>query len=254
MFKPEGKFAWYELITTDVEASGKFYSHVVGWTTQDVGNASQPYTTFNLGSTGIAGMLDVPGPRGWLGYISVAAVDEHIEHIVAAGGKLLRPAQDVPGMLRFAVVADPQGVAFVVFTPNPAMPSPERPQPPTPGTIGWHELYTSSVEAAFTFYQDLFGWSLLRDLDMGAHGIYRIFDQGDRPDMGDGGIMTTSPQSPVPAWTFYFNVESVNAAIERVKGAGGTVLHGPQQVPGGGWIALAKDPQGTHFSLVAASL
>ena len=66
-----------------------------------------------------------------------------LKKIVEAGGKLLRPAADVPGMLRFAVMADPQGAAITVFTPNPAMPSPERPQSPTPGTVGWHELSTS---------------------------------------------------------------------------------------------------------------
>ena len=80
----------------------------------------------------MAGMLTIPGHTAWVGYIAVDDVDAHIEKIVEAGGKLLRPATDVPGMLRFAVMSDPQGAAIVVFTPNPAMPSPVRPSPPTP--------------------------------------------------------------------------------------------------------------------------
>jgi len=67
----------------------------------------------------------------------------------------LRVRTDVPGMLRFAVMSDPQGAAIVVFTPNPAMPSPQRPAPPAPGTIGWHELYTTDLEAGFDFYNKL---------------------------------------------------------------------------------------------------
>jgi hypothetical protein len=66
----------------------------------------------------MAGMLHIPGHTAWIGYIAVDHVDAHIEKIVEAGGKLWKPATDVPGMLRFAVMSDPQGAAIVVFTPN----------------------------------------------------------------------------------------------------------------------------------------
>jgi uncharacterized protein len=179
-------------------------------------------------------------------------VDAHIEKIVEAGGKLWKPATDVPGMLRFAVMSDPQGAAIVVCTPNPAMPSPERPAPPTPGTIGWHELYTTDVEAGFDFYNKLFGWTKISDMDMGSMGIYRLFDEGDHKEMGDGGMMTKAPHIPVSCWNFYFNVDSIGAAAQRVKTGGGNVLNGPMQVPGGSWIINCQDPQGAMFSLVSS--
>ena len=257
MFTPKGKFAWYELMTSDTAAAGKFYSDVVGWTTQSMpsqdmpGQEGNPYTIFNLGNAGIAGMLNIPGHIGWVGYISVEDVDAHAEKIVEAGGKLLRPATDVPEMLRFAVMSDPQGAAIVVFTPNPAMPTPERPAPPAPGTIGWHELYTTDIDAGFDFYSKLFGWTKLSDMDMGPMGLYRIFDQGDHKEMGDGGIMTKPPQIPVASWNFYFHVDSISAAIRRVESGGGKVVNGPTQVPGGGWIIQGNDPQGAFFSLVS---
>ena len=56
MFTPKGKFGWYELMTSDTKAAGKFYSDVVGWSTREVSSAdSTQYTTFNLGNVGIAG-------------------------------------------------------------------------------------------------------------------------------------------------------------------------------------------------------
>lgn len=256
MFSPRGKFGWYELMTSDTKAAGKFYSDVVGWTTHEVssgGDNAMQYTTFNLGQAGIAGMLNLPGHTAWVGYISVDDVDAHIEKIVEAGGKLLRPATDVPGMLRFAVMSDPQGAAIVVFTPNPNMPSPERPAPPAVGTIGWHELYTTDVDAGFQFYSKLFGWTKLNDMDMGPMGVYRIFDQGDHKEMGDGGMMNRMPQMPVSAWTFYFVVDSIKAAIQRVESGGGKVVNGPMQVPGGSWIINGQDPQGAMFALVSAN-
>ena len=252
MFTPKGKFSWYELMTSDIEAAGKFYSDVVGWTTKAVSSSDgMQYTTFNLGDVGMAGMLHMPAHTAWIGYIAVDDVDAHIEKIVEAGGKLWRPATDVPGMLRFAVLSDPQGAAIVVFTPDPRMPSPERPTPPTPGTIGWHELYTTDLDAGFEFYKKLFGWSKVTDMDMGPMGVYRIFDQGGNSPMGDGGMMTKAPEIPVSSWSFYFNVDAINAAIGRVKAGGGKIVNGPMQVPGGQWIVQGQDPQGAMFSLVS---
>ncbi len=69
--------------------------------------------------------------------------------------------------------------------------------------------------------------------------------------MGDGGMMTKPPHIPVSCWNFYFNVDSIGAAIERVKAGGGKILNGPMQVPGGSWIINGQDPQGAMFSLVS---
>ena len=44
MFTPKGKFSWYELMTSDTKAGGKFYSDVVGWTTQEMPSAEGPTT------------------------------------------------------------------------------------------------------------------------------------------------------------------------------------------------------------------
>jgi hypothetical protein len=251
MFTPKGKFAWYELMTSDTKAAGKFYSDVVGWTTQEMPGGDTPYTTFNIGNVGMAGMLNIGGHTGWIGYIVVDDVDAHIEKMVAAGAKLWKPATDVPDMLRFAVMSDPQGAAIAVFTPNPKMPSPKRPEAPATGTIGWHELYTTDLDGASDFYNKLFGWTKLSDMDMGQMGAYRIFDQGDHKEMGDGGMMNKPPHIPVSNWGFYFCVDGIGAAVERVKAAGGKVLNGPMEVPGGSWIINGQDPQGAMFSLVS---
>ena len=69
MFTPKGKFGWYELMTSDTKAAGKFYSDVVGWTTREMPGTDGPsYTTFNLGEVGIAGHVEHPRARrlDWL--------------------------------------------------------------------------------------------------------------------------------------------------------------------------------------------
>ncbi|MDR3774155.1 MAG: VOC family protein, partial [Terracidiphilus sp.] len=57
---------------------------------------------------------------------------------------------------------------------------------------------------------------------------------------------------PVSCWNFYFNVDSIKAAVQRVQSGGGKALYGPAQVPGGGWIINGQDPQGAMFSLVSS--
>ena len=112
-------------------------------------------------------------------------------------------------------------------------------------------LNVNDIGQAVAFYSKLFGWTKVSDMDMGPMGVYRIFDEGDHKEMGDGGMMTKAPHIPVSCWNFYFNVDSIGAAVQRVTAGGGKVLHGPAQVPGGSWIIQGQDPQGAMFSLVS---
>ena len=63
--------------------------------------------------------------------------------------------------------------------------------------------------------------------------------------------MTKPPAVPVPAWGYYINADAIDAAAARVTAAGGQVVHGPMEVPGGQWIVQCTDPQGAFFALVA---
>jgi predicted enzyme related to lactoylglutathione lyase len=51
-------------------------------------------------------------------------------------------------------------------------------------------------------------------------------------------------------WRFYFRVPALNLAVQRLAEAGGTLLHGPAEVPGGDHIVIGLDPQGAMFCLV----
>jgi predicted enzyme related to lactoylglutathione lyase len=68
-----------------------------------------------------------------------------------------------------------------------------------------------------------------------------------------GGMMDKPAGVPAPVWNFYVNVDGIDAAVERIQSAGGQVLMGPHEVPGGSWIVQATDPQGAAFALVATT-
>ena len=82
---------------------------------------------------------------------------------------------------------------------------------------------------------------------MGPMGVYQLFATGGE---AVGGMMTKMPQEPRPFWLYYFQVDKVDAAVERIKQGGGKILNGPMEVPGGQWIAQAADPQGAMFAIV----
>ena len=247
------QFRWYELQTTDAAAAEAFYCAVVGWNAEHLGPQPGGYTTFNTAKGGIGGMMTLgagEGPARWIGYVGVDDVDAAVERIKAAGGAVRQPPTDVPGMLRFAGVADPHGAPFVVFKGT----SPEGPPmggADEVGFIGWRELFAGDAAEAFDFYAGQFGWTKGEAFDMGPMGTYQLWSDGRGHDAG--GMMTKSPDRPEPHWNYYFQVDGIDAAAARVKAAGGTVLNGPMQVPRGNWVFQGTDPQGASFCLVSTT-
>jgi hypothetical protein len=255
MSTSQGQFVWYELMTTDTAAATAFYQTVIGWTARDAGVADMDYTILSAGDVAVGGLMALPqpageaGPRpGWIGYIAVDDVDATAARVAAAGGSVHREPSDIPNVGRFAVVGDPQGASFILFRPLPGGPPPT-PAAQTPGRIGWHELHAAEWEAAFAFYAGLFGWTKSDTIDMGPMGIYQTF-ASDPGGAMNGGMMTKAEAVPAPYWLYYFNVEDIDAAVKRTEAAGGSVLNGPHQVPGGSWIVQARDPQGAVFAVV----
>ena len=249
---PHGKFIWYELMTTDKAGAETFYRTVMGWGTRDAGLEGLDYTLLTVGEAPIGGLMAMPeqpctaGARpGWIGHVAVDDVDAAADRVTRDDGAVRYGPMDVPEIGRFAVVTDPQGAVFVLFRPAGDGPPSAAGKP---GSVYWHELHASDREAAFTFYSTLFGWTKAEAFDMGPPaGVYQLFAAGDA---SVGGMMTRMESVPVPFWLYYFGTDDIDAAAGRVKNAGGQVLNGPHQVPGGSWIAQCLDPQGVMFALV----
>ena len=157
----------------------------------------------------------------WMGYIWVEDVDKALPKLTAAGGNVFKPPADIPGVGRFAVVADPDGAAFMLFRDAGGNPPPP-PPPGTPGLVGWHELHAGDGARAFAFYADQFGWKKDGRIRYGPDGP--LSPLRHRRMAQRGGMFTRTPQTPAPFWLYYFNVDGIDAAAERVKAHGGRVI------------------------------
>jgi uncharacterized protein len=246
----QNPFVWHDLMTTDVEGAKAFYGKVVGW------NYSSQYPGYHVtlaGDQDVGGIMAKPEhlkgmPPFWSGYVFTPDVDAACKQVVEYGGKVLQQPWDIERMLRMAVIADPGGAVLNIMQP---LSEEERSSPAegAPGTVGWNELHAANLDAAWDFYSKMFGWTKGYAHDMGGPaGVYQLFQIAGK-DIG--GMMKKMDQMPQPVWLYYFMVDGIDAAAERVRKAGGAVAMGPHEVPGGQWILHASDPQGGHFCLLS---
>lgn len=259
MTNPHGSFIWYELMTPDPDASKAFYDAVVGWAIEPHPSGEMDYRMISIPGGGNAGgvmrlsteMQDHGARPGWLGYLGVNDVDAMVSAVEQHGGKTLMPAHDLPGVGRFAMIADPQGAPLYIMKPTPP-PGQEGADSDVfsvdqPMHVRWNELATADPEAAIHFYQQHFGWHQQGDMDMGAMGKYRFLQHGG---VGIGAVMAKPPQMPVSMWSYYIGVDDIDRAATAVTEGGGKILHGPVEIPGGEFSLNAMDPQGASFGLV----
>ncbi|HYJ82841.1 MAG TPA: VOC family protein, partial [Allosphingosinicella sp.] len=236
----------------DPDAAAAFYGDVIGWSAASAGQPGIDYRFFSADGTPVAGHMKLPegaeesGMRPcWLGYIGVGDVDAAVVDIERAGGEVRMPAMDLEGVGRIALVADPQGIPFYVMRGASEEASSSF-HPTKSGHCSWNELSTPDQAAALAFYTALFGWKAGDVMPMGEMGGYQFLHHGEGMI---GAIMTCPPGMP-PGWRFAFGVRDIDEAASKITAAGGTVHHGPVEVPGGDRVVMASDPEGARFMAV----
>lgn len=121
-----GKFYWNELTTRDATAAQNFYTKTLGWTYQSFDMPGDNKYHLALDGKepvgGIWEMKDAPS-EGWLSYVCVDDVDARVQLVESNGGKVLRPAWDVEGTGRIAIIADASGMPLGLITPTEIEPA-----------------------------------------------------------------------------------------------------------------------------------
>ena len=251
-----GEYIWYELMTSDPDAAQEFYGPMLGWDFADSGMDGMDYRMFSKDGTNVGGLMPLSeemtagGARPlWAGYLSVDDADVATKDIAAAGGTVMMEPADIPGVGRFAFVADPQGAPIYIMKPEPAEGSSESfaKYEPREGHCAWNELVTTDPDGAKSFYGKIFGWDKRDEMDMGEMGLYEMLGVGDYVL---GAVMRKPAEMPVSMWVYYFRVPDIDRAAEYTTANGGQVINGPMEVPGGEHIIQGMDPQGAMFALI----
>jgi predicted enzyme related to lactoylglutathione lyase len=223
-----GDVGYVSVWTPDADRAAAFYGHVLGWTydpaTHQVTNTKQRI-----------GIFSVDMPQGILCCYAVADLAGARQSIVDGGGQVGEVQEFDFGTVLDAT--DSQGAAFAVFQPAPGTPRPEL-NGAGPGELSYITYEVPDSAAFKAFYSRLLFWT---------------FDTGNIEDGWQvagthpmAGVAGGKPQrvTVVPMWT----VADVDAAVVKVREAGGTIIEEPSQQPYGK-MAHCTDDQGTRFYL-----
>jgi predicted enzyme related to lactoylglutathione lyase len=222
-----GDIGYVSVWTPDADRAAAFYGHVLGWTYDP---ASHQVTNTDL-PTGISANA---GPPTLFCCYAVADVQAARTAIAEAGG--------VPGEIRhtdYGILldaTDPRGVAFAVYQPAARRKRPEL-NGSGPGELSYVTYQVPDSAGFRDFYGQVLGWTF--EPGRVADGWQVV---GTHPMAGAAG--GSERPTTVPMWT----VADIDAAVARVREAGGTVLAEPARQPYG-VTAECTDDQGGRFYL-----
>lgn len=125
-----GSFCWTEIASNDAAKCKAFYSTTFGWKFQEstATDGEFAYHEFLAGNKPYpaGGMYDLSPemcgengempPPHFLSYVAVEDVDASAQRAADLGGTVVREPMDIPNTGRFAVIKDPAGALFAVFT------------------------------------------------------------------------------------------------------------------------------------------
>lgn len=120
-----GFFYWNELRCGDIAAAKSFYGETLGWSyTPMAMDDGETYWIATVNGEPVCGLMqrregdpDSQRPAQWISFIAVDDVDGRITKVEGAGGKLVNPVFEVPGVGRVAMVADGAGALIGWITP-----------------------------------------------------------------------------------------------------------------------------------------
>jgi predicted enzyme related to lactoylglutathione lyase len=222
-----GDVGYVSLWTPDADRAAAFYGHVLGWTydpaTHQVTNTKQHI-----------GMFSAPGLNTLFCCYAVADLQGARQAILDGGGQVDEAEEFDFGTVLGAT--DSNGMEFAVFQLQPDTPRPEL-NGAGPGELSYITYEATDSTAFKAFYSRVLYWTFEPGRIDDGWAVQQTHPMA--------GIAGGSPeQVTVPMWT----VDDIDAAVARVREAGGTIIEEPSQQPYGK-SAQCTDDQGTRFYL-----
>ena len=240
-----GKFVWFDLATSDLEAAKRFYGELFGWDFADLAEREVRYTVVENGGRMIAGMVADSGAVAsgslWIGSISVPDVDRAAQRTSDAGGVVHDPPQELNDRGKTTFVTDPQGAAVAFLQASGGDP-PDR--QPSPGDFGWVELWTPDLAGSLAFYVSL-GYAAGGRRIRGDEP-YRVLEVAGEPQAG---VVELERDDAGAGWLPYVAVGDLSATLERALELRGQVVIGPDPEFADGRAAVIVDPTGAALAV-----
>ena len=117
------------------------------------------------------------------------------------------------------------------------------------------EIHASNPESLIAFYQSLFGWQFHKWEGPMPYWLIKTGEPGS-PGI-DGGLLprqgpVAADGAPVNSFVCTVDVANLDAQLARLPASGGVECVPKMAIPGVGWLAYAKDPDGNIFGMMQA--
>lgn len=232
-----GRFVWHELVTSDVDASQRFYGELLGWQVEHDGASERAYAYMTKNGQRMCGLVQRPGPHvppHVLGFVSVADVADTLARAREHRAAVLVPPMRTP-IGQAAVLQDPQGAALGVCRADAGDDGEH-------DAFAWQHLSTSDPERAAHFYANVLAW---RDAPHAHAAELRAFALGEQPVAG----LIQAPQGTFAHWLYCVGVEQLGEAREAIKQLGGAVVRESISLTALGELSVIQDSVGTILGL-----
>ena len=116
---------WHELNTWDALEARNFYRRTLGWSFEQITLPDgEPYWLARKNGKTIGGVYSLSAPKyngipaHWMTYMAVDDIDQAERETTSAGGEVTRPATEIPGIGRVAIVTDASGALIGLIEPD----------------------------------------------------------------------------------------------------------------------------------------
>jgi predicted enzyme related to lactoylglutathione lyase len=123
-------------------------------------------------------------------------------------------------------------------------------------TIIHFEIPAKNVTNLKTFYEKLFGWKIVKiPSDFMEYWVIQTVPTDDkgmptRPGV-NGGMYKKQSEANIPL--NYIAVEDIDIGLIEVIKLRGSIIMGKQEVPGVGYTASIRDPEGNPIAMIQPS-
>lgn len=115
------------------------------------------------------------------------------------------------------------------------------------GRVIHFEITADDLQRAIKFYKEALGWEFSDGMN---DGQYWVAKTGDDKEPGINGAIMPRSYSPDQPIRNTVSVEKLEAAIDKVKAAGGTIDGDIMDVPGIGRYVNVRDTEGNQFGML----
>ncbi len=112
--------------------------------------------------------------------------------------------------------------------------------------VNHFEISATNPSNAIRFYEKVFSWKIVK---WEGPVEYWLITTGEEDEPGiDGGLSRRTEDEPNTVNTI--EVTNIDEYIKQIEENGGTITSPKHPVPGVGWMAYFKDPEGNTFGIM----